>query len=112
MKQHRRFTVLGQVDKVDFLYYTQMFCIAHKLNGFAKNGKPGRIYVEAEVAQDELDALENYYNNGPLKKYITQVTVEPGEIKNYDGFDLKKDREEKAYLVQKLEGLKKIFGGR
>lgn len=86
MKEHRSITVRGNIEKIDFLYYTEVFAIRHNLNGFVKNGQVDQLYLEAEGEKAELNELERYLAVSPLSKYIDNIDVKVGEMKYFDDF--------------------------
>lgn len=86
MKEHRNIMVKGNIEKIDFLYYTELFAIRNNLNGFVRNGQVDRLYIEAEGDKEQLDELEQYLAVSPLSKYIESIDARAGEMQHFDDF--------------------------
>ena len=90
MKKHINIHIAGQVKKMDFIFYSQLFIQKLDLNGFIQNGGETNVYVEVEGEDESLQKLIDFYKDGLLADLIDDIQVENGEMLDYNKFTVKR----------------------
>ena len=88
--QHYKITVKGKVQGVHYRTSAQAIALKLDLNGFVKNQYNGDVYIEAEGQEDNLRKLVDWCIIGSTRSEVAEVQSEPGTLKNFGGFEIKK----------------------
>ena len=84
-----KITVKGTVQGVFFRIHTQKEAIKLKLYGYVTNKPDGSVYIEAEGKPQNIENLILWcYQGSPLSS-VSEVSVEPSDIKNYADFSIR-----------------------
>ncbi len=65
MKKHIDIKIYGQVQGVNFRYWTQVRAKELSINGLVRNEPDGTVYVGAEGEKNNLDIFLAYCQQGP-----------------------------------------------
>lgn len=58
------------------------------IKGFVQNMPDGKVYIEAEGTDDELDRFKAWCSHGPPRAQVEQVEVKEGEVQNFTSFGI------------------------
>jgi acylphosphatase len=73
--------VSGNVQGVNFRYYTAHQAKAIGLHGFVKNLMDGKVEVAAQGSREQLERMVEWLNHGPASASVGDVQVEWSETK-------------------------------
>ncbi|MEO1067859.1 MAG: acylphosphatase [Cyanobacteria bacterium J06638_6] len=72
-----RAVVQGVVQGVGFRYHTRQIAQQLGVKGFVRNQPDGTVEIVAVGTSDQLKALLDWANQGPVSARVTQVEAEP-----------------------------------
>ncbi len=87
---HLKITVKGKVQGVHYRTSAQSIALKLGLNGFVKNQHNGDVYMEAEGREEDLHKLLDWCVSGSALSEVSEVQSEPGDLKNFGGFEIRK----------------------
>lgn len=87
--KHWNIRISGKVQGVWYRANTQETAQKLNLKGFVMNKPDGSVYVEAEGEEARLEALYARCKQGPEKAVVDSVELEEGEIKGFEGFEIR-----------------------
>ena len=90
MKKHCKFIVHGKVQGVGFRFSCAEAAYKYSILGFVKNRIDGTVYIEAEGNSENLTLFRNWCKKGPLWAQVIELEEEPGSLKNYNNFEIKR----------------------
>jgi acylphosphatase len=90
MLRHINIVITGKVQGV--YYRASALTKAREIgvNGFVQNCKDGSVYLEAEGTDEQLTALTLWCKSGPPSARVLGCEIEPGEVKHYSEFTIKR----------------------
>ena len=56
------------------------------ITGFVQNLPDGKVYIEAEGSDENLDRFKTWCAEGPPRAQVEQVEIKEGELRNYKSF--------------------------
>lgn len=83
---HVNIVLDGRVQGVGFRETTKYVADQSGIKGFVRNGPDGKVYIEAEGEQWELDSFIEWCNEGPDRAKVETCSVDPGELKHFKDF--------------------------
>ena len=87
--KHLDIRVKGRVQGVFFRVSTMEKAKACGVKGTVRNEPDGSVFIEAEGKDRGLDDLVAWCKQGgPPHASVSEVDVQEGELKNYDGFEI------------------------
>lgn len=90
MKKHIKLTVHGKVQGVGFRFSCSEVAHKYGIKGFVKNKPDGTVYIEAEGNDENISLFRNWCKNGPLLAQVSELEEEPGRIKDFTTFEIKR----------------------
>lgn len=88
-KKHLNITVTGLVQGVWYRATAVERAKELGLSGFVRNQPDGSVYLEAEGEENPLQALLQWCHDGPPGARVDQVSVEEGELSQFENFELR-----------------------
>jgi acylphosphatase len=82
--------ITGKVQGVSFRYTTKVVADQMGVRGMIRNESDGSLYIEAEGDDTLLEVFLEWCHEGPDRAKIENITVTPGEVKNYRNFEIVK----------------------
>lgn len=89
MKKSVTIWLSGRVQGVNFRYYTQKAAIEHNIHGCVRNLPDGRVLIEAEGEEEQLQAFIGWCNQGPLWARVDEAKVQQMPLRNFSGFQIR-----------------------
>jgi acylphosphatase len=90
MKKHYNIWVKGIVQGVFFRKHTRLKAIELKLNGFVRNLPDGRVYIELEGEEENIQAFIKWAESNPGSSMVENVrAIEHQKVFNYSIFIIK-----------------------
>nr|WP_294875216.1 acylphosphatase [uncultured Pedobacter sp.] len=86
--KHIDIKITGKVQGVSFRATTKAVADQMGIRGMVRNEKDGSLYLEAEGDDTLLEVFVEWCNEGPDRAKIENVEVTPGEVKNYQNFEI------------------------
>ncbi|MCB0475384.1 MAG: acylphosphatase [Flavobacteriaceae bacterium] len=87
---HYSITISGRVQGVWFRKYARDKALELGLKGFIRNEFNGDVYAEAEGSSDELHLFIDWLRIGSPLSQVENVAFEPGELKHFSGFEIRR----------------------
>jgi acylphosphatase len=87
--KHFNITITGRVQGVGFRYSARSFARYTGIKGFVRNTPDNNVYIEAEGDEEKVNEFVNWCRKGPDNAKVEHISVLPGEIQNFDGFEVK-----------------------
>ena len=81
--------VAGKVQGVGFRYSAKQAALEHNIKGFVKNLDDGKVYIEAEGTQENMDAYIIWCKSGPRWAIVSDISITKGEVKHFTSFDIR-----------------------
>ena len=81
--------VSGRVQGVGFRYYTQKMANKLGIKGWVRNCPDGRVELEAEAEQFELNKFKNRLEEGPSLSRVDELKISKIPLRNNKGFEIK-----------------------
>lgn len=86
--KHIAIKVSGKVQGVSFRAVTKVVADQMGVRGMIRNEKDGSVYIEAEGDDTLLEVFIDWCNEGTDRAKVENVEVTPGELKNYQNFEI------------------------
>ena len=102
-KKHINIFMEGELNRIDFNFYSQIGAFKHDIQAIYKNGDSVHVDIEAEGSDDSLNKYIDYLENGPLRKYINKFRIETANFVEIQGFTSLKVHEDEYSFLQKLK---------
>lgn len=83
---HETIVVSGKVQGVFFRESARKQAENLGLHGLVRNLPDGRVHIEAEGTEENLNTFREWCANGPPRAVVEKVEVKPGEIVHYESF--------------------------
>ena len=90
MKKHIKFIVHGRVQGVGFRFSCAEVAYKYGISGIVKNRSDGTVYIEAEGNDENIIMFKSWCKKGPLWAQISELEEEPGSLKDYSTFEIKR----------------------
>jgi acylphosphatase len=87
-RKHLNITIRGRVQGVAFRYSAQHAASSIGIMGFARNLPDGRVYLEVEGSQEQVQEFLAWCWKGPPMADVIEVTTFEGTWQGYDDFDI------------------------
>ena len=87
--KHLSLKIEGIVQGVGFRWSARAKANQLGVAGFARNEPDESVYIEAEAEEATLELFRAWCEQGPVSARVDRVTVEPGKIKGYSGFEIR-----------------------
>lgn len=84
--KHFSIRVTGKVQGVFFRASTQEEARQLGLHGWVRNESDGSVRIEAEGNEESLDQLVAWCRKGPAQAWVSNVTVQVGEVEGCEDF--------------------------
>lgn len=81
--------VFGKVQGVGFRYYTHKKANELGLKGYVKNKPDGSVYIEAEGAENNINELIRWCQDGPSWARVTKVELQEIPLAGLSNFEIK-----------------------
>jgi acylphosphatase len=88
--KHINIRITGKVQGVSFRATTKAVADQMGVRGIVRNEKDGSLYIEAEGDDLLLEVFLEWCHEGSDRSKIENVEVVPGELKNYQNFEILK----------------------
>lgn len=88
--KHINIKITGKVQGVSFRATTKAIADQMGVRGIVRNEKDGSVYIEAEGDDVSLEVFLEWCHEGSDRAKIENVEVVPGELKNYQNFEVLK----------------------
>jgi len=102
-KKHINIFMEGDLNRIDFNFYSQIGAFKHDIQAVYKNGDSVHVDIEAEGSDDSLTKYIEYLEHGPLRKYINKFRTEVSEVVEISGFTSLKVHEDNFTFIQKIK---------
>jgi len=86
MKRHLSILVSGHVQGVFYRASARTKAEELGITGFVQNLPDGKVYIEAEGSDENLDRFKTWCAEGPPRAQVEQVEIKEGELRNYKSF--------------------------
>lgn len=86
--KHINIRIRGKVQGVSFRAVTKVVADQMGVRGMIRNEKDGSVYIEAEGDDTLLEVFMDWCNEGTDRAKVESVEVTPGELKNYQNFEI------------------------
>ncbi len=86
--KHYNITISGHIQKIGFRFSAMHSAYRYGVHGFVKNMNDGKVYIEAEGEDSDLDDFLQWCHRGPLGSKVDSVEAIEGEMKNFLSFDI------------------------
>ncbi len=87
--KHYNITISGRVQGVGFRYSARSVARYMGITGFVRNMPNNNVYIEAEGDDKQLQEFINWCRKGPDSAKVLNVAIIPGELKAFDGFEVR-----------------------
>lgn len=87
---HINLQIIGKVQGVFYRDSTKRKATELGVTGFVRNEPDGSVYAEAEGAQEALEALVSWCQEGPENALVTYVDVTEGDMVGFEGFEIRR----------------------
>ena len=82
--------IKGRVQGVFFRASAKTEAERLGLTGFVRNNPDGSVHAEVEGEQKDIDEFISWCRSGPPLAKVTSVLSQPGELKNFKTFELRR----------------------
>ncbi len=89
MKKHLKLKITGKVQGVWYRASLKRKAQDLGILGFVQNQKDGSVYAEVEAAEDHLNELVKWCWKGPELANVQSVTVEEGNVLDFNFFEIR-----------------------
>ncbi len=86
---HLSIKIEGIVQGVGFRWAARSKANQLGVKGFARNESDESVTIEAEADEATLDLFRIWCEHGPASARVDRVTVEPGKVRGYSGFEIR-----------------------
>jgi len=105
MKKHLNIYIEGNLNNVDFNFYSQSGAYKYDIHAVYKNGDSVHVDLEAEGSEENLNNYVEYLKTGPLRKNINLFRVEEAEFIGINGFKSLKVHKDEFTFKQKVQNI-------
>jgi acylphosphatase len=88
--QHWNIRVMGKVQGVNYRQSTLKVARELGLSGYTMNEPDGSVMIEAEGAEEALDALATWCRTGPPAGRVDKLICNAGPIVGYTQFEIRR----------------------
>ena len=88
MKKHLNLLVSGRVQRVGYRFSCMEAAYKYNIRGSVRNKRDGSVYIEAEGVEKDLNEFIIWCRKGPVWARVTDVSIDAGEVINYDSFEI------------------------
>jgi acylphosphatase len=88
MKRHMSILVSGRVQGVFYRASAKAKADELGITGLVQNMPDGKVYIEAEGADEELDHFKTWCSKGPPRAQVEQVEIKEGDLRNFTSFQV------------------------
>jgi len=85
---HVNITIRGKVNKVGFRFLAMQNAIKIGIAGFVMNAGIGKLIIEAEGSQENIQKFVKWCKIGPPHSSISQISINKAPLKNFTTFDI------------------------
>ncbi|MEI6122808.1 MAG: acylphosphatase [Bacteroidota bacterium] len=85
---HVNITISGKVQKIGFRHSAMLCALENAINGFVKNLDNGKVFIETEGTQKDIETFLTWCKTGPRWAIVRDVCVENATVKNFTSFDI------------------------
>ena len=82
--------VSGRVQGVFYRASTKAKADELGITGFVQNRPDGKVYIEAEGTDDQLDHFKTWCSKGPPRAQVEEVEIKEGEVQNFSSFGIQR----------------------
>jgi acylphosphatase len=90
IRRHYNIFVSGKVQGVSYRFNAQAKAHQFDLTGFVKNLPNGKVYVEVEGTEANINKFIEWCYVGPRLAKVSEVKAEESELQGYQTFEVKK----------------------
>ncbi len=90
MLRHYNITVQGKVQGVFYRASAKQMAVLLGIKGFVQNEPNEDVYIEAEGEEEWLAKFIQWCHHGPDKAEVKYVSVNDGEVRNFESFEIRK----------------------
>ncbi|MAT55766.1 MAG: acylphosphatase [Saprospirales bacterium] len=87
-RKHINIFIEGKVQGVWFRASTRRKALELGIKGLVKNLPDGRVYVEAEGTDEQLNSFTSWCKQGPELARVDRIEISEGPLKNFHDFDI------------------------
>jgi len=87
--KHIQIHVVGKVQGVFFRASTKQMADLLGVKGFVRNEPNSDVYIEVEGEAEMLTRFIQWCHHGPEKVAVKYVSVNEGELMNFEGFEIR-----------------------
>lgn len=80
--------VKGHVQGVFYRASTKAKADELGISGFVQNMPDGKVYIEAEGTDEQLESFKSWCNQGPPRAQVEEVEIKEGEVQNFTSFGI------------------------
>ena len=80
--------VTGRVQGVFYRASTKAKADELGITGFVQNMPDGKVYIEAEGMDDQLDLFKTWCSKGPPRAQVEAVEIKEGDVQNFNSFGI------------------------
>ena len=88
--KHFNIIISGKVQGVFYRQSTLEIANELGIRGFVRNEPNGNVYIEAEGTEEQLKKIIEWCKKGPSRAVVSEVIFSEGELKNFEGFLIKR----------------------
>ena len=89
-KSRSKVIVKGNVQGVNFRYYTQRQAIRFNITGWVRNLPDGSVAALFEGEEQDVEAMVQWCHHGPPSAQVTELIVQPEEYQGeFSSFSIK-----------------------
>lgn len=89
MKKHLNLFITGKVQHIGFRFMTMQAAYKYGVFGFVRNKSNGKIYIEVEGEDENLQNFVAWCKTGPVGAEVTEIETEEADLKDFKSFDIK-----------------------
>ncbi len=90
MKKHLNLIISGKIKNVGFRFMAMQAAYKYGVFGFARRKRDGKIYIEAEGEDENMENFVDWCKVGPIGAEVKEIDIEDGEVQEFTAFDVKK----------------------
>jgi acylphosphatase len=85
---HVNISIIGKVQRVGFRFLSMQTAIRLGILGFVRYVDQNKLYIEAEGPADKIEEFKTWCRSGQCSYNISQITISPGELKNFTSYEI------------------------
>ena len=86
MIKHISILVTGKVQGVFFRASAKERADELEIKGFVENLSDGKVYIEAEGTEENLEAFKMWCSQGPRRAQVEQLEIKDGDLRQFTQF--------------------------